>query len=76
MSRPTSIVCDECGAQKKEINHWWVLCHGQSTVRIWPFAMAFETTHESEKSGESVKDLCSEQCVTRAIGKWMRGELK
>jgi len=70
MSRPTVPTCDECGAQKKETNHWWVLVRTVATVQLWPHDVL------QKEYGEGCFDLCSEQCVTRAIGKWMRGELK
>ena len=28
MKLPSPYICDECGTQKKESNHWWVLLKG------------------------------------------------
>ena len=81
MSRPTVPTCDECGAQKKETNHWWELT--TYTIDMLPPERHLELMEFSERrtidqinQKDSTLDLCSEQCVTRAIGKWMRGELK
>lgn len=82
MSRPTVPTCDECGAQKKETNHWWTAAHfatedgGPGLLELseyWPEA---REPQKDDSEPDLVLDLCSEQCVTRAIGKWMRGELK
>ena len=78
MSRPTVPTCDECGTQKKETNHWWIAWACPLSWRVWPFEkcpIPSEDAHFSPLD-PIVLDLCSEQCVTRAIGKWMRGELK
>lgn len=73
MSRPTVPTCDECGAHKKETNHWWILIPESNSQAIHIYRY-----HESITTAAHVamSDLCSEQCVTRAIGKWMRGELR
>ena len=71
MSRQTSITCDQCGLQKKESNHWWMLFSLIKAVQITiiPFT-------EGVPSGADVEyDACSEECAHRLLGKWMRGEL-
>ena len=75
MSRPTVPTCDECGAQKKETNHWWAM-HVRPAHLNFPAGIELTTFEDCPGLEGTVLDLCSEQCVTRAIGKWMRGELK
>lgn len=73
MSRQISIVCDQCGLQKKESNHWWV---GQLSAERLIF-----TRHDNllerlaDSKGVPTFDVCSEECAHRLLGKWMRGEL-
>lgn len=82
MSRPTVPTCDECGAQKKQTNHWFVLLRanfidpGRVSGVIVAHAEMEASLSQIGKDSDTMFDLCSEQCVTRAVGKWMRGELK
>jgi hypothetical protein len=70
MARPTQIVCDVCGAVKREANHWWYILIDEP----WPGALTL--IESPDKPQEVGLDLCSEQCVHATVSKYMRGELK
>lgn len=70
MSRPVTPICDVCGAAKREANHWWTACLSAGRLCLWEF--------EPLQSAPTIPmwDLCSEQCVNRLVGQWMRGQLQ
>jgi hypothetical protein len=75
MKLPSPYVCDECGTQKKESNHWWLvvpLSMLSATVRDYDarvFIIAVWSPALAESQG--VAHLCSESCATKALSKWM-----
>jgi hypothetical protein len=68
--RSTQIVCDECGAVKKEANHWWQAQIDRLVV-LAPIELALIPA-----DGAVNLDLCSESCVQKTVSKYMRGEFK
>lgn len=44
MSRSTQITCDECGAVKKEANHWW-----EAHLNPLPIPGEFDVTDGTKK---------------------------
>ena len=78
MSRPNLPVCDECGAVKREANHWWRVTFSGSSDPIeilhqGPLVLAIEPWCLSIDPG---LDLCSEACVHQTVSKYLRGEFK
>ena len=67
MKLPSPYICDECGTQKKESNHWWLLtifeCETGDKFEIGPW--------NEDDVQDGVKHLCSESCATKALSKWM-----
>ena len=61
-------VCDGCGRPKEESNHWHL-----RYVESPRFELARWDTKEAERDG--VEHICSEQCASKALSKWM-GEQK
>ena len=74
MSRQTSITCDQCGKTKGEANHWWLVFAKAPGVADRRFQV-FEPQELEADEDEVQYDVCSEQCATILLGKWMRGEL-
>jgi hypothetical protein len=61
------IVCDGCGAVKKEANHWYTLEFlesAEATVR--PMAMS---ALRSEST--ALKYYCGRRCVVESLDRWM-----
>ena len=70
--RSTQIVCDECGAVKKDANHWW---------SVWLYASDSDTFCLSvgpliPSLSALGRDVCSEECLHRTVSKYLRGEFK
>jgi hypothetical protein len=60
--------CDECGAIKQEVNHWWKLQRVEDGIVLRPFAT------QDCPGGQDVSEplhLCGTQCVLKAISKAM-----
>lgn len=71
MKLPSPYICDECGTQKKESNHWWMLARGRS-YHTKEFRTAYVLLPWEDPDGADVTaHLCSESCATKALSKWM-----
>jgi hypothetical protein len=65
---PSPYICDECGTQKKESNHWWLLIPDwgdRNSFVLMPWSSLYV-------DGLDVKHLCSESCATKQLSKWMQ----
>lgn len=72
MKLPSPYICDECGTQKKESNHWWVLTLRGRSYNGSEFVNAFVLLPWEEPDAMGVRaHLCSESCATKALSKWM-----
>jgi hypothetical protein len=63
---PHPYACDECGAPKRDVNHWWLLTYylgGRINIAPW------SDDHAAE---EEVAHLCGTRClfvrITKLIG--------
>ena len=60
--------CDECGAAKQEVNHWWmlysfgILAEKSMTICCW-------SDKHAEDAG--VLHICSQKCAIARLDKWM-----
>jgi hypothetical protein len=79
MSRFEGVKCDECGAVKKDANHWWqVELRSSDAVRrgsgdgLVILLMPWVPDAHMQNS----RDLCSQDCVQRTVAKYLHGELK
>jgi hypothetical protein len=62
--------CDECGKQKQESNHWWILSQ-VARAQLGPcFSLLPMNLIGRVESGIS-EHLCSESCAIKALSKWM-----
>jgi len=66
MSRPTVVQCDECGTIKKQANHWY-------TARLSDDGgeLIIGRLKEGVEPPEGTADLCSHECLFKAVNKWM-----
>lgn len=65
MAKLDTFRCDECGIQKQETNHWWLIqpC-GDGTLALSPWK-------EHQTSLPNVAHLCGQSCVHAALDRWM-----
>jgi hypothetical protein len=59
-------ICDQCGAQRKDGNHWYGQLPNVSTF----IAYKWDQVLELEKSGIEVKHLCSDACLLKSASAW------
>lgn len=62
MSQITETICDQCGEKKGKSNHWFSLFTGEIEYRL---------LRERNHAGNDIKDICSQQCATRALQEFM-----
>jgi hypothetical protein len=62
--------CDECGKQKQESNHWWILAQAAPAPFPPCFSLLPMNPIETAELGIS-EHLCSESCAIKALSKWM-----
>ncbi len=56
----TCYICDICGAERKETNHWFAANVGRTLVlRQW----------EDKQKGNA--HICGQECVHKMLDKWM-----
>jgi hypothetical protein len=66
------LTCNECGKQKLESDHWFMLCFTDGYFQFWTWDAAATVDLEIEKiDGEEQKLICSEFCAIKALSKWM-----
>ena len=63
--RVSSIICDECGVQKKESNHWFI-------GFLWSTGNGISVRPMSPKEPNDLKHLCGEKCVLSFVSKSLR----
>jgi len=55
------VICDECGATKKETNHWWkVYVTRDACLAISPYSEVVVG-----------KDVCGQACASKAVSRWL-----
>lgn len=75
MKLPNPYKCDECGALKQDVNHWWLLLLGYRLFPNWPpildssFLLIRWDVDIADRDG--VVHLCSQKCAIARLDKWM-----
>jgi hypothetical protein len=64
---PAPYVCDYCGVQKRESNHWWFsykisASFPQFSLRAWD---------DERASQGDVEHICGQECAQKALAKYM-----
>jgi hypothetical protein len=70
MAEQRIYTCDECGAVKRDVNHWFKIVSTSDSLRLvsWNFELGgYEQDHLR------VKHICGDACVTKAVAKFMTG---
>lgn len=62
MAHKTTYYCDGCGAEKKEVNHWWIADDHKEFV-IFPF--------DPIDIAVDSKLYCGQSCVLKAVSEYM-----
>lgn len=58
--------CDVCGQIKGENNHWFRIDTAATTLELHSWGAV--------EPKESTVDLCSDQCVTKVVQKWLTAQ--
>lgn len=85
MKQPSPYICDYCGAQKAETNHWWLLIPPGRLIYsndVWDGGIEFTTFsllvkwngYIAELNG--VEHICGQECASKALSKWMENAAK
>lgn len=74
MATITKVVCDSCGAEKGEVNHWWCLAtymesHKDIAIGIFPFGFDFDRADEI--GFEHVADVCGQSCAIDCVSRFL-----
>ena len=64
MSRPVKIVCDGCGRQKEEANHWWTVQVGESLALG---LLIVPGTVSQQVEPWNYLDFCGHECALKFI---------
>jgi len=67
----TQIVCDGCGAIKKQTNHWFAVALADGGVIVRPLDAALRGQRAIEKNSEQY--YCGQKCAVKSIAQWMDG---
>lgn len=60
-------ICDECGAEKREANHWFQARLFTHTAGV---SVVFEKWFETGQPTERV-DLCGAECAAKVLQRWL-----
>lgn len=72
MSRPVKIVCDGCGRQKEEANHWWIIGVTEGHTMGNGPVMLVTPAHPGEFDPRfTLFDLCGHECALKFISEQM-----
>ena len=65
MATLNTFICDVCGMQKKDTNHWWLLFIHADSIGLFKW---------EAQSKEDALHLCSESCAVKKISEFMGGK--
>lgn len=66
MAKSEVYICDGCGKQKGEVNHWWMINAG--SLRFGLSLLQFE---EEMAKLPNYKHYCGRECALKAVSAWM-----
>jgi hypothetical protein len=69
MARNTAVTCDTCGAVKGIANHWFAVDRAKELLVLRAEDVPVDLA-------DRYTDLCSENCLHRAISAWCAGVVK
>jgi len=55
--------CDQCGKQKQDSNHWFVLSENSQAFIVYPWDAKCADRADA-------KHLCSEGCSSKVLSRW------
>lgn len=70
MAQLNTVTCDECGALKREANHWFKAIASKELHRFEICPFREELTGYPE-NGKRELDLCSESCAVKVMSRAM-----
>lgn len=63
-----TIICDVCGTQKKEANHWF-----RAVCPVYGMIKLIGPSIEYINDTGSLFDICGETCVHNFVSQWITG---
>lgn len=60
------IVCDVCGKQKQDVNHWWIFDPPNEGQELFLLAKW------SDERAVTYRHACGQECVIKAVSEWMQ----
>ena len=66
-------VCDECGAEQQQANHWWTLA---VTYRSGGRGNTLALARLGTVAGDETWDLCGMACMLRKVDEFARREIQ
>ena len=69
MSTKTVTICDNCGMEKKETNHWWRMAVSGFTLRVQPQSCNDSSLHVVEENAEACGSKCAAELFERFLAK-------
>jgi hypothetical protein len=67
MAKVEKYICNICGAERKEANHWFVAQLGEDFLRLMHWPEAPESFH---------LHMCGQVCAHKLLDQFLSGELK
>jgi hypothetical protein len=64
MAITQSVTCDVCGKQKGEVNHWYLSSVDGGTLHLDKW--------DDDSAAAAGNHLCGQDCVVKAVNKWMQ----
>jgi hypothetical protein len=65
MAKIEKFICDECKAEKKDVNHWHQMVVSEGVLHLYPWT--------ADLSGEEneIIHLCGQECVLSKVDEFM-----
>jgi hypothetical protein len=73
MSSRLVIFCDNCGIEKRQVNHWWKVWLDQDIFHCSPAEQSIYLTDcNGEPATKPIKDICGQACAMVLYGLYLQ----
>jgi len=68
------ITCSECGAEKKQTNHWWIafISAGSKLIAGMPRSIEFREWNDSDALAANAHHICGERCLGKVLSRFCK----